>query len=571
MPVGALLDTAARAGIGRVVRRAWRAVRYRWIYPCLPPGRSSTARLGPPDGRASTVVPSAGKGALERAAALREGRFELLSQPAVRHDIGFDWRGSPGHDPLWLYTLHYGGWALDLALAHRRDPAGGYLRALVRLTGDWLAGNRPGSRPGWEPYPVARRLVYWSTADLILIGDDGWLAARQAVAESLRRQAALLGANLEHDLGNNHLLADYCALARMGLLYPDWPGAAAWRAEGLRGLAEECRRQVLPDGAHFEGSASYQAIVRDDIAGTVRLAAVVGCPVPDELPGALERMAAFRRRVAGPDGSVPLWNDSVPGYPEGLESCGEPPPPAGRGVDLLADAGLAVLRDGAGGTLWFDCGPMGPRHLPGHGHADTLSICLYGCGRWLVVDPGTVSYHDPALRNALRSTAAHATVAVDGRDQCLFWGPFRVAWPPAARIVSSSALHAEGEHDGYRRLADPVTHRRRVELRGEGSWLIEDRLEARGRHTHAVSFPLAPGAEVSLEGSIASARWPDGVVLACGHEGFPEQASWRVDEGFVSGGWNRPVPNRRLVLAWEGEGSAAGRVSLRVSAAGGRR
>ncbi len=556
MPVGALLDTAARAGAGRVVRRAWRAVRYRWIYPCLPPGRPSTARLGPPDGRASTVVPPAGEGALERAAALREGRFELLNMPAVRHGTGFDWRGGPGHDPLWLYTLHYGGWALDLALAHRRDPAGGYLRALVRLTGDWLAGNRPGSRPGWEPYPVARRLVNWSMADLVLTGDDGWPAARQAVAESLRRQADLLGANLERDLGNNHLLADYCALARMGLLYPDWPGAAAWRAEGLRGLGEECRRQILPDGAHFERSASYQAIVRDDIAGTVRLAAAVGCPTPDDLTGALERMAAFRRRVAAPDGSIPLWNDSVPGYPEGLESCGDPPP-AGRAIDLLADAGLAVLRDGAGGTLWFDCGPMGPRHLPGHGHADTLSICLYGCGRWLVADPGTVSYHDPALRNALRSTAAHATVAVDGRDQCLFWGPFRVAWPPAARIISSSALHAEGEHDGYRRLADPVTHRRRVELRGEGSWLIDDRWMPGGGTPLLCRSPLLPGPRCPSRGASPPPAGPTGSCSpAVTRDSRNRLPGGSTRASFRGGGTAR---SRTVGSCWPGKGRGARR------------
>jgi uncharacterized heparinase superfamily protein len=566
MRLGAWLDTAARAGASRIARRAWRSVRYRWIYPVRRPGRPGTLLLGPVDGRLREALRPADAGSAARASSLRQGRFEFLNLPPVAHGAGFDWRGGPSADPLWLYTLHYGEWALDLALAHRRDPAGGYLAALTRLVGDWLAGNPPGSRPGWEPYPIARRLVAWSSVDALLDGEGDWRALRPVVAESLRRQADLLGANLERDLGNNHLVADYRALAWIGMAYPDWPGAVGRLRLGLRGMAAECRRQVLPDGAHDERSPSYHAIVREDVDRTVRLADAVGTPVPDELRRCLERMAGYRKRVAAPDGSLPLWNDSVPGYPADLDRCDDPPGMAGEGVDLLPDAGVAVLRDGRGGVLWIDCGPMGPRHLPGHGHADTLSICLYGRGRWLVVDPGTVAYHRPELRDALRATAAHATVTVDGLDQCLFWGAFRVAYPPAPRVVSVSARHVEAEHDGYRRLAGPVTHRRRVELAGPGSWRVEDRIEGEGRHACTAALPLAPGAEVSLDGNGFCARWPDGARLSCVAEGYPVGATWCVEEGFVSGGWNLPIPNRRVVLAWEAHGKMSGRLAIGVDA-----
>jgi hypothetical protein len=113
-------------------------------------------------------------------------------------------------------------------------------------------------------------------------------------------------------------------------------------------------------------------------------------------------------------------------------------------------------------------GPMGPEHLPGHGHADALSFVLYGKHEPLVVDPGVYSYHEKSWRDHFRSTKAHNTVCIDGQDQCVFWGVFRVAYPPRVRLLGWSDEHVEGQHEGYLRLKDPVVHRRLIRKRGKG-------------------------------------------------------------------------------------------------------
>ncbi len=56
------------------------------------------------------------------------------------------------------------------------------------------------------------------------------------LAPSLAQQTAVLGKNLERDLANNHLVANYRALAWMGLIFPGWPEAKKWRDVGLDGL-----------------------------------------------------------------------------------------------------------------------------------------------------------------------------------------------------------------------------------------------------------------------------------------------------------------------------------------------
>ena len=187
----------------------------------------------------------------------------------------------------------------------------------------------------------------------------------------------------------------------------------------------------------------------------------------------------------------------------GLEAFGELYFTGISEISVYPSAGYAVLKDEDGGRLYFDAGPMGPHHLPGHGHADALSISLFAKGHWLLVDPGVYSYHDEKWRNHFRSTIVHNTVTVDNQDQCVFWGPFRVAYPYQSKIVESSDNHVTGEHDGYRRLSNPVIHRREVQKTGRGEWQITDMLEGIGSHNVTLTFQYAPGVKIeAIEGKV---------------------------------------------------------------------
>jgi hypothetical protein len=146
--------------------------------------------------------------------------------------------------------------------------------------------------------------------------------------------------------------------------------------------------------------------------------------------------------------------------------------------------------------LVLDIGPLCPPHLPPHAHADALSFVLWLDGAPVVIDPGTGGYEPPALRAWARATATHSTVAVDGRDQCVFWGPFRASRLPDVRRgpleIRPDAVVLTARHDGYRRLADPVEHVRTFcWLPGDGV-VVVDRLH--GRSPSGLSrLPLAAG------------------------------------------------------------------------------
>jgi uncharacterized heparinase superfamily protein len=490
---------------------------------------------------------------------------------------------------LWQYNLHYGEWALPLAQAFVVTGEGRFRDALIQLLADWLKQNPVGTLPGWEPYPLSRRLVAWSRVELALCGDSEWQAFwERHLAPSLCQQASLLAANLEHDLLNNHLLANYRALAWVGLLFPSWPNAPKWRKLGLAGLWSEMRWQVLPDGVHDERSISYQTIVLQDILETWQLARHLSEPVPDDVEPTLVKMLHFLASTQAPDGTWPMVNDSVPDYPiepralllaggilfdrpewvaQGkggaptyqawltgeMKQADEKIQVDGERVVVFPEAGYALLRDEAQNYLFFDAGAMGPKRMPGHGHADALSIVLYGGGRPLIVDPGVYTYNAGKWRDHFRSTAAHNTVTVDGQDQCLFWGPFRVAFAPQAQLLECSEEHLVGQHDGYRRLPSPVVHRRTIKSHGAGIWEIQDHFEGNGEHDFALTLQFALGAKAEVSELNGEVCWLDGTRLQIESLSPPHEAKASIEPGWLSPGWNLKSEAPRYVLKWRGE------------------
>ncbi len=579
----------------QVAARLARRTRYRWLYPhfgnCL--YRSGTAedhRAALAEARAcadEADPPAASIAVPETAASLRSRRVGFLNLPALELNGPSAWVSAPDDDRLWLYNLHYGEWAVTLASAFRTSDDPSYRDALIELVGDWIDRNPLGSEPGWEPYPIARRLVAWSRVAVLLRADPVWQRFwSNKLASSLRSQARVLAHNLERDLANNHLIADYRALAWIGLTFAGWPEARRFQELGLGGLLAELHRQVLPDGAHDERSVSYHAIVLQDALETWCLAAMANDRRAPRIAAFLGPMTRFLAAMRAPDGSWPMVNDTVPGYPDDPDvllaaaarlSHGDlfaPQTASGRpgGSNETAGAfpaaGYVVIAGADGDWALFDAGPMGPDRMPGHGHADALSVELRRGHAALVVDPGVYTYQAGPWRDHFRATAAHNTAVIDGQDQCVFWGAFRVAYPVRARLIEWSATHAVGEHRGYGRLSDPVMHRRRVELVGSGTWLLEDRFEGRGSHEVALVLQLARGAHLDVQGTGGRAVWADGTWLEIAAPLAPDGAVARRGDGWISPGWNLKHPAPKYVLEWRHPLPTASRLILRAGTGG---
>jgi asparagine synthase (glutamine-hydrolysing) len=124
-----------------------------------------------------------------------------------------------------------------------------------------------------------------------------------------------------------------------------------------------------------------------------------------------------------------------------------------------------------------------------------LHFDLWHNGVNVACDAGTYLYYAmPPWNNGLATTEVHNTVVVDGVDQ-MERGP-RFLW---LRWTNGQKRHFqvgnrlaifEGEHDGYGRLSEPVTHRRSV-LQAEDIWVVIDDLVGEGAHEFALHWLLA--------------------------------------------------------------------------------
>ena len=160
---------------------------------------------------------------------------------------------------------------------------------------------------------------------------------------------------------------------------------------------------------------------------------------------------------------------------------------------MLPETGLARATVG-GWHLLADVGPPCPRELPAHAHADSLSCVVHVDSEPLLIDTGTSTYAPGAVRDRERSTAAHNTLEVDGRDSTEVWGAFRAGRRARVLRMSASAdadtVTVEAAHDGYRSLPGRPGHHRRWSLRAD-ELRVDDTVTGRGRHR--VDRSVAPG------------------------------------------------------------------------------
>ena len=146
------------------------------------------------------------------------------------------------------------------------------------------------------------------------------------------------------------------------------------------------------------------------------------------------------------------------------------------------------------------------------------------------------------MRDWFRSTAAHNTVTVDGQQQSTTAGPF--AWQHVAESTRSDLFddgdftYFEGSHNGYERLADPVTHHRAllmVKANGDEqpSYLIvRDRFNAKKSHRYEARYHFAAHCEAMAQANVVNATSAAGRLSI--HTFATSAPSARVESGWVS-------------------------------------
>ncbi|MDR7142224.1 alginate lyase family protein [Rhizobium sp. BE258] len=424
------------------------------------------------------------------ASMLSPTRFKFLAE-SFELDAGAGWN-NPALPRLWTYNLHYFD---DLLSSTDEERARWHQSAMAR----WIRENPPAQGAGWEAYPLSRRTVNWIAAALMGAPlPDGFEKSLTVQARALRRQ-------LEHHLRGNHLFINAKALIFLGC-FLDGEEADEFRACGLDLMGKELAEQVLADGAHFERSPMYHALLTEDMLDLVQLGRIypdVTASWAGTWSSAALAMLKWLGAMTHPDGEIALFNDAafhearnhaaLVHYARGL---GLAPEAATPGSVWLKDSGYIRLVE-APWTVIFDAAPVGPTYIPGHGHADTLSVEISVGSERLVTNGGTSTYQNNALRHVERSTASHATVEIDGQNSSEVWSSFRVGRRarPSDVSLSANGKEARASHDGYRFLTGKPIHQRAISLAGNVLRITDTVHSSSGHHVTA-RFPLHPSVRV---------------------------------------------------------------------------
>ena len=146
-----------------------------------------------------------------------------------------------------------------------------------------------------------------------------------------------------------------------------------------------------------------------------------------------EKMLNFLKAATHPDGNISLFNDSTQeiapltkklnDYAKRLKSFMNNHSIIQSCIHSYPDSGYYIYRDD-NIYLIIDGGAIGPNNIPAHAHADIFSYELSINGIQFIVDSGVYEYKAGEMRNYVRSTKAHNTVSIDGKDQAECWGEF---------------------------------------------------------------------------------------------------------------------------------------------------
>jgi asparagine synthase (glutamine-hydrolysing) len=167
------------------------------------------------------------------------------------------------------------------------------------------------------------------------------------------------------------------------------------------------------------------------------------------------------------------------------------PSPPGRGAgdegkSSFPHGGIYLLRS-ADSKVILRCTDF--RSRPSH--ADQLHVDLWIHGKNIACDAGTYLYSGEGIwRNGLAHTSVHNTVTVDRQDQMKMLTRFTWTNWAKGKVLRHEERIWQAEHDGYKRLADPVNHKRTVLALGEDRWLVVDHLTGKQKHHYALHWLL---------------------------------------------------------------------------------
>ena len=421
-------------------------------------------------------------------------------------------------------------YTLVRAYAQRADER--YAEAFWTLIEDWAKNNPPNTGANWKDGQEAGlRVMAWC------FGLHGFSHARGTTPQRVAYLTAMIAAlakriiqNIDYAISTrgNHAITEALGLWMIGLLFPELKDSEKYFSLGRRLLEQQAGHQIFTDGSYSMYSLNYHRFVLHVYFYAIRLAQLNDRRFSESLYRALDASIHFLYQLTelqtglmpqfgSIDGALVLplntcdftdyrpvlqlghyllhgkrlfekgpWDEdlfwlcggqALDALMEDAHSQGNQSFAQGGVYTLRSSQSMAVIR-----CVNFQARPS---------HADQLHVDLWWRGHNIACDAGTYLYSGPGIwQNALSRTAVHNTVTVDSVDQMTYFSRFTwINWANG-HLLEQNSSRWRGEHDGYRRLTDPVEHKRTVLMLDNERWLVVDHLTAKHIHHYRLHWLL---------------------------------------------------------------------------------
>jgi hypothetical protein len=532
--------------------------------------------------RLPSDLPSNPQTAVEEAERILSGELKYFSR---RHyKIGFppDWHtdpmtgirldsqkhwseisDDPGVDIKYIWEPSRFGMVYPLvrAYASRRDER--YAQAFWELVLSWAESNPPNTGADWmDGQELALRLMAW------VIGFHAFVESEFTTPELVAKLALMIAAHAERIYKNidyaisthsNHTISEAFGIWMVGILFPELKDAEKYISFGRKLLEQEAAAQILPDGSYSMYSLNYHRFILHIYLFAIRLAELNATPFSEALKSRVSKSVDYLSQLIDPaTGQMPVYGSNDGALVLPLNNCdftdyrpllqlgsyltkkqflfeagpwdediywlfGEvfPSPPGRRARDegeiSFPHGGTYLLR-GSNSKAILRC--TDPHSRPSH--ADQLHVDLWIRGQNIACDAGTYLYSGEApWRNGLAHTWVHNTVTVDHLDQMKMLSRFTWTDWSRGKVLRQDEKNWQGMHDGYKRLAAPVSHKRTVFSLAGDRWLVVDHLISSRPHRYDLHWllcdceygvqELAPGFGLWLQPS--ESNLPDSKIL----------------------------------------------------------
>jgi uncharacterized heparinase superfamily protein len=490
---------------------------------------------GPLPDRIHAGVPLAIDADPALAEAIFAGRYVFGPDVIDVEDPHTPW-ATPAPTPAWAEELHGFDW-LDHFRLFDENIAGAEARARID---SWMSEKGRWDPIAWRPHVTARRLISWFVhSQMIMTGADPvW---RSSFLRNVSRQAAHLARTARWAPEGGARMTAAIGLSMSGICMPH---GEARRDRGLHMVSEELDRQILPDGGHLSRNPEALLRVLIDLINLKSAMVQQRVNLPECLQHAFDRIFTMIRFFQHGDGGLAYFNGASPLDPAQVEAVLAYDETGGRPISQANQSGYQrlVRKDTC---ILIDAGAPPTSAMGAKSHAGCLSFEFSHGPQRVIVNCGAAASHSSDWQSAMRSTAAHSTLAIAETSSCSFY-PFnpsadyedgRVIAGPRD-IICDRRETGEGAtlfaaHDGYARRFG-AQHSREIFLSADGRTIRgADTLgPAKGRSTVSrgrnepltARFHLHPDVEVAMDG-------PYGVRLD-----LPTGAQWlfEAEGGAVS-------------------------------------